>query len=1161
MALDLTGINNKNEYYTNHYISTIFEKSVKDRVKKWSEEGKEQRSPVALLSDVARSYGQAYERYNGASESMKRSVVLEIAERYLCALGYGAAVPEICQLDRNYELPVYHSVAKPGGNPALWILLVSTSNPRARDEEDSSILEGNVFDASVAEEGAGGSLYDKSVTNEKTCEDVVNEAFFGEIDNPPRFIMLIGMKSMALLDRNKWNEKRYLEFDLEEIFARREHSTLQAMTVLLHKSSICPDAGSVVLDDFDEESRKNASGVSVNLKYALRECIELLGNEVLYYMKTADTAFDADSVDAGELTLECLRYMYRMLFVLFIESRPELGYAPMKDLSYCASYSLESLREIAEGVKADSGEIGDGYYVYETISGLYDMIYNGYPDEVKIKGLKENESIHDVFYVAPLKGHIFDPERTPMINGAKLRNGCMLRIIDKMSYAYDSASKRRVRISYSNLGINQLGSVYEALLSYRGFIAKEDLYEVKKAGEKINELDVGYFVTADELSQYSENERARYEYGKDKGKLRIYKKGTFIYRLAGREREKSASYYTPESLTKCLVKYALEELLKDKTADEILSLTICEPAMGSAAFINEAINQLAEAYIIKKEAETKTTIKADERLNELQKVKMFIADRNVYGIDLNPVAVELAEVSIWLNSIYEGGYVPWFGTQLVNGNSLIGARRQVYKAQYLTKDAARKWYDTEPERLPFDKERVTVKTGRTDDREIYHFLLGDPGMCSYGDKVVKGLCPENIKKIQAWNKEFNKPYSENDIENLLRLSASIDKLWKEHIKIRKQVKVMTRDKLSVFGNDDTGNDSHTSIRDKDNIYNEVCKTAEMENAGPYARLKLAMDYWCALWFWPIDKADLLPTRERFFLDMSLILEGNVNDIHDSGSSPIKHNVSGQMSLFPSEFEEQIQMVFDEVSELGVVDIPALKEKYQRISLAFDIAERNKFMHWELEFSDMFADRGGFDLIIGNPPWVLLWWQEQDLLSDSNPIFAIKNLSAPQTAEYRSKALSISSVLYSYLDEYESVSAQQNFLSSCQNYFILKGQKTNLYKCFLPQGWLFTNNYGVTAYVHPDGVYDDPAADILRERIYPRLRKHFMFINEKKLFADVDHHTIFSLNVYGKEGEISFDSITNLYDVSTISQCYDGNESSPIPKIKNEKGDWNIIGHP
>jgi type II restriction/modification system DNA methylase subunit YeeA len=100
------------------------------------------------------------------------------------------------------------------------------------------------------------------------------------------------------------------------------------------------------------------------------------------------------------------------------------------------------------------------------------------------------------------------------------------------------------------------------------------------------------------------------------------------------------------------VKYTLKELLKDKTADDILKLHICEPAMGSAAFLNEAINQLAERYLELKQTELDQRIPHDDFLQEKQKVKMYLADRNVFGIDLNPVAVELAEVSLWLNCIY-----------------------------------------------------------------------------------------------------------------------------------------------------------------------------------------------------------------------------------------------------------------------------------------------------------------------------------------------------------------------------------------------------------------------------------------------------------------------------------------------------------------------------
>jgi type II restriction/modification system DNA methylase subunit YeeA len=106
----------------------------------------------------------------------------------------------------------------------------------------------------------------------------------------------------------------------------------------------------------------------------------------------------------------------------------------------------------------------------------------------------------------------------------------------------------------------------------------------------------------------------------------MYPKGSFIYRLAGRDRQKSASYYTPQVLTQCLVKYALKELLNSdrvKKADDILTLTVCEPAMGSAAFLNEAVNQLAEAYLERKQAELGKRIPHDDYPQELQKVRMY----------------------------------------------------------------------------------------------------------------------------------------------------------------------------------------------------------------------------------------------------------------------------------------------------------------------------------------------------------------------------------------------------------------------------------------------------------------------------------------------------------------------------------------------------------
>ena len=747
------------------------------------------------------------------------------------------------------------------------------------------------------------------------------------------------------------------------------------------------------------------------------------------------------------------------------------------------------------------------------------------------------------FLIAPLKAHIFDPEYTKLINAAKLRNSCMLRIIDLMSLTRASGKRnsRRGRISYANLGINQMGAVYEALLSYRGFIAQQDLYEVKRAGVDFNELDVGYFVSESDLAQYTEEERVRYASGNKKGKLRMYAKGTFIYRLAGREREKSASYYTPEVLTKCLVKYALKELLKDKSADDILHLTICEPAMGSAAFLNEAINQLAEAYISRKEQETGEIIGYEDRFNQLQKVKMFIADRNVYGVDLNPVAVELAEVSLWLNTIYPNGFVPWFGTQLVNGNSLIGARRQCYRVSSLQATSkGLRWYEKAPERVPLGTERKRGKLAT----QIYHFLLGDPGMCSYTDKVIKQLEPAKIKFLNTWNKAFTAPYCDDDIETLKKLSKTIDKLWKDQISLRQQLKQQTHDSLSVFKFNDDEPDSHTSIRTKDQMLRTMYRSENAKNAGAYARLKFAMDYWCALWFWPIDKADLLPSRSEFLNDMYMILVGLYSTNSDSQ----------QLSMLEDADEEDTDILLQ-------VNLDELCALLPRLRLARTIAQQNHFMHWELEFADVFAERGGFDLMIGNPPWIKIEWNEQGVLADANPMFAVKKLTATQTTHERQTALENAHTHSMYFAEYEMLSGEQNFLNAVQNYLALKGQQTNLFKCFLPLSWEKTNESGIAAFVHPEGVYDDPKGGALREMLYPRLRYHFQFANERKLFPEVDHHTQFSLNVYGGPLMVSFDTISNLYDAKSIVECYQGEASAPIPGIKDANGDWNITGHP
>lgn len=446
-----------------------------------------------------------------------------------------------------------------------------------------------------------------------------------------------------------------------------------------------------------------------------------------------------------------------------------------------------------------------------------------------------------------------------------------------------------------------------------------------------------------------------------------------------------------------------------------------------------------------------------------------------------------------------------------------------------------------------------------------YLLLGDTGMSEYKDSVVKKLEPDNLKKIKDWNKKFTEKYSDSDISMLVSLSETIDQLWEETIQLRKQVEEATSDSYSVYGHD-VESRQRTTIREKDTIYHKIYKSEHMNNAGPYARLKAAMDYWCALWFWPIDKADLLPTRQEFFFDMNLILDGTYSTVKTTTSV-------GQMTLIQDEkgnvtFGMEGTQLELEAERLyagkGEVNLDALRsgedDRSQRLRIVNEIAEQQKFLHWELEFADVFEENGGFDLVIGNPPWIKYKWDEMNVLSDLEPGFVIKDYSAAIIKSRRDIVLSESSNREVYLNEYNSAAGVLSFLNSLQNYSLLSGVQTNLYKCFLPISWYIGSEGGVSAFVHPDGVFDDSNGGKLREEIYKRFKYHFHFINEKLLFAEVGHPEVFSLNVYCNRLDGKLNIICNLFDPSSIDICFEGGKNEDVGGIKNEAGEWNIDGH-
>lgn len=1231
------GITNENEFYSHHYLAEVFKGDIKARLDAWevaetaaqsaeSEETAREpfRAPHKRLQAWAQKWFALRSQVQRAGDAAERwRLFTQLQAGLLDALGHAAPakLPTSHELVAGQPLPFWHLQL-----PQLAIL--PAYQPGAEDQE---LLDHKLLSLHYGCEPVPQAL------RSETWADLLSGVVFGA-DTPPRYVLLCGLDEWLLLDRYKWPNNRALRFNWADILDRKDADTLKACAALLHKDCLAPGEGNSLLESLDENAHKHAFGVSEDLKYALREAIELLGNDAARQLR--EQAADAkkgffsgkDQLDAGDLSLECLRLVYRLLFMFYIEARPELGYVPIgKSDIYLKGYSLESLRDL-EMQPLTTPHAREGFYFDATLRRLFKLVAEGTglggPTQHALGSVGSTVAgARETFALAPLDSRLFDDSTLPLLGKVRFPNHIWQTIIRMMSLTRGQGRGRRSgRVSYQLLSINQLGAVYEALLSYRGFFASDDLYEVKPAPRRgraaaedenadgndeagdddevadegaghggrrggaaveADKLDTAWFVPASRLNEYTEDERV-YDFTESgHRKLRMYPKGSFIYRLAGRDRQKSASYYTPQVLTQCLVKYALKELLgsdRVKRADDILNLTVCEPAMGSAAFLNEAVNQLAEAYLERKQQELGRRIPHDRYPQELQKVRMYLADRNVFGVDLNPVAVELAEVSLWLNAIYgeldEDGKpvtdaqgrplparVPWFGYQLFAGNSLIGARHQVYNAAALKKGARPAWHEEPPR-------RVTRQAPRKPD-EIWHFLLPDPGMAHYTDKAAKELYKSNFERLKKWRKDFTRPLEHHEVARLQQLSERVQTLWQEHTQALARDRERTEDALDVWPYH-TGSKTDTSAEAISRAQKEAIRRAGLLNedgdyATPFRRLKLVMDYWCALWFWPITESSKLPSREAWWLEVGAILEGNVVDLAPQQGLDFTGPAEPQQ-LVPDVQGDMFGAVQATLSaqptganlhdRFGELRISKLRQHFPRIEQVEAVAATRRFLHWELCFADVLLQRGGFDLILGNPPWLKVEWNEAGILGEKNPVFAVRKVSASDLVKLREQTFAdFPGLQAAWTDELQEAEGTQNFLNAVQNYPLLQGMKANLYKCFMPLAWGLNNGQGVTGLLHPEGPYDDPDGGSLREAVYARLRRHFQFVNELALFAEVHHLTKYSVNIYGPRRETpAFDQLANLFAPSTVDVCYQHDGSGIVGGYKNEDGKWNTAGH-
>ena len=312
-------------------------------------------------------------------------------------------------------------------------------------------------------------------------------------------------------------------------------------------------------------------------------------------------------------------------------------------------------------------------------------------------------------------------------------------------------------------------------------------------------------------------------------------------------------------LTRCVVKHALEELLDQSgettSADALLDLTICEPALGSGAFLNEAINQLSAEYLARKQNEIDDTIDPEKYHGELQRVKTHFALHQNYGVDLNATAVELAEVSLWLNAMHPGLRAPWFGLHLRRGNSLIGARRAVYPAAQL---AGNKWLQAVPQAR-------ALATDKLAPGEVHHFLLPADGWAAVrGAKEARELRPEAVEALKKWHTTVTAAINKADNARYAALARRVEALWELATARLTLAERQLRRPLALYpGNKGEATGGLTT--------RAALEAALGDDNTPLARLRLLMDAWCSMWFWPFDSASEVtrPTVAQWLFALEL----------------------------------------------------------------------------------------------------------------------------------------------------------------------------------------------------------------------------------------------------------------------------------------------------
>jgi N-6 DNA Methylase/Eco57I restriction-modification methylase len=404
-------------------------------------------------------------------------------------------------------------------------------------------------------------------------------------------------QSLRIVDTVRTYSRRFVEFELDACID--DEKAFAVFWGLIRPDAMLPRAAGApsLLELAIAISEQHRASVRESLQSGVTDALAHLSrafaDATASRRRKRDRRPGAERDDSPVLH-EALIVLYRVLFLLFAEAR---GLVPRWHPVYRDGYTIEALRASVEELSRPRG-------LWETMQSIARLAHRG----CRIGALE----------VTPFNGRLFSPVESPLADTVRLDDGVVRLAL--LALTTRASAGGRERIAYGDLGVEQLGGVYERVLDLD---ASHLVAPLRRTGARVRTSD---------------------------------------------RRKTTGSFYTPRSLTEFVVRRTLAPLVHDASPEQILSLRVLDPAMGSGAFLVAACRYLAGAY----EAAVRREGRDVEESDRVD-FRRMVAQRCLYGVDLNPMAVQLGRLSLWLATLAADRPLTFLDHRLRAGNSLVGA--------------------------------------------------------------------------------------------------------------------------------------------------------------------------------------------------------------------------------------------------------------------------------------------------------------------------------------------------------------------------------------------------------------------------------------------------------------------------------------------------------